>query len=105
MKKKLYRSEKYKMICGVCGGIAEFFNCDPTLIRLSAVILAMFKGAGILLYILAAIIIPSANMRGGEDFSDDDVNKMKDAKVDENQSSDSPRSDDEFNSYFKKGKK
>lgn len=55
--KRLYRSEKEKMLCGVCGGIAEYFNVDPTLIRLLWVVLA-FTGAGILAYFIAAVIIP-----------------------------------------------
>lgn len=55
--KKLYRSNRNKMICGVCGGIAEYFNIDPSIVRLIAAILA-FSGKGILIYFLAAIIIP-----------------------------------------------
>ena len=46
------------MLCGVCGGIAEYFNIDPTLVRLAWVILTCFGGAGIWAYIIAAIIIP-----------------------------------------------
>ena len=55
--KRLYRSKTEKMLAGVCGGIAEYFNIDPTLVRLAWAILACF-GAGILAYIIAAIIIP-----------------------------------------------
>ncbi len=58
--KKLYRSAVNKTICGVCGGIAEYFNVDPTLVRLAWVILTCFGGAGIWAYIIAAIIIPKA---------------------------------------------
>lgn len=57
MKKKLYRSNRDKMLCGVCGGIGEYFDIDPTIVRLIWVVLAC-SGAGILAYILAAIIIP-----------------------------------------------
>lgn len=46
------------MLCGVCGGIAEYFNIDPTLIRLLAVVFGLSGGSGILAYIIAAIIIP-----------------------------------------------
>ena len=56
--KKLYRKQEGKIICGVCGGIAEYFNIDPTLVRLAWVILTCFGGAGIWAYIIAAIIIP-----------------------------------------------
>lgn len=55
--KKLYRSRNNRMICGVCGGVAEYFNVDPTLIRLGLVLLAC-TGTGILAYFIAAIIIP-----------------------------------------------
>lgn len=57
-KKRLYRSKKERMICGVCGGIAEYFQIDPTIIRLVWVLLAMGAGSGVLVYFLAAIIIP-----------------------------------------------
>lgn len=56
--KKLYRSTNNKMLAGVCGGIAEYFNIDPTIVRLVWAGLTVFQGIGLLLYILAAIIIP-----------------------------------------------
>ncbi|MCI8292580.1 MAG: PspC domain-containing protein [Hespellia sp.] len=55
--KTLYRSRNNRMICGVCGGIGEYFNIDATLIRLLLVVLAC-TGSGILAYFIAAIIIP-----------------------------------------------
>ena len=58
--KKLYKSNRDKKICGVCGGIAEYLNADPTLIRLAFVIIAMAAGSGILAYFLAALIMPDA---------------------------------------------
>ena len=56
--KKLYRSDESKMLAGVCGGIAEYFGVDPTLIRLAWVVFSLLGGSGLLAYILAAIIIP-----------------------------------------------
>ena len=56
--KKLYRSDENKMLAGVCGGIAESFGVDPTLIRLAWVVFSLLGGSGLLAYILAAIIIP-----------------------------------------------
>ena len=47
------------MICGVCGGIGEYFGIDPTIIRLAWAIFCLMGGSGILAYILAAVIIPS----------------------------------------------
>ena len=56
--KRLYRSESSRMLCGVCAGIAEYFNLDPTLIRLAWALFCILGGSGVLAYILAAIIIP-----------------------------------------------
>ena len=58
MTKKLYRSRTNKMLAGVCGGLGDFFELDPTLIRLAAVVLVLAAGAGILAYIVAWIIVP-----------------------------------------------
>ena len=55
--KRLYKSREDKMVCGVCGGIAEYFDVDPTLVRLGAVLLGCSR-TGILVYIVAAVIIP-----------------------------------------------
>lgn len=57
MRKKLYRIEEGKMLCGVCGGIAEYFDIDPTLVRLGFVLFGC-TGSGILAYIAAAVIMP-----------------------------------------------
>ena len=56
--KRLYRSKKERIIAGVCGGIAEYFNVDPTLVRLAWVVLALGWGTGVLAYIIAWIIVP-----------------------------------------------
>ncbi|MBR5960845.1 MAG: PspC domain-containing protein [Clostridia bacterium] len=61
MMKKLCKSNKNRKICGVCGGIAEYLNADPTLIRLAFIIIAMAAGSGLLAYIVAALIMPEAN--------------------------------------------
>lgn len=58
MKKRLYRIEEGKMIAGVCGGIAEYFDLDPTVVRLGWVLFSAAAGGGILAYIIAALIIP-----------------------------------------------
>ncbi len=56
--KRLYRSRKERMVCGVCGGVAEYFNIDPTIVRLVFLLFVFWAGSGILAYILAAIIMP-----------------------------------------------
>lgn len=60
-RKRLYRSATDKKLCGVCGGLGEYFDLDPTLIRLVVVLLTIFGfSTGIWIYILAAIIIPDS---------------------------------------------
>ncbi|SHI04284.1 MULTISPECIES: PspC domain-containing protein [Clostridium] len=59
MNKKLYLSETDKKLSGVCGGIAEYFDIDSTLIRLGWVLFVCLAGTGILAYIICAIIIPN----------------------------------------------
>ena len=58
MEKKLYKSNTDKKIDGVCAGIGEYFDIDPTLIRLAWVLGTLFVGAGIIAYIIASVIIP-----------------------------------------------
>lgn len=58
MEKKLYKSNQNKMIDGVCGGIAEYFGIDPTVVRLIWALFSLMGGCGILAYIIAAVIIP-----------------------------------------------
>lgn len=59
--KKLTKSSSNKMICGVCAGIANYFNIDPTIVRLIWALLILCAGTGILAYIIGAIVIPSEN--------------------------------------------
>lgn len=57
--KRLYRSKNYRMLCGVCAGVAEYFHIDPTLIRLGYVLFTCASfGAGVLGYFIAAVVIP-----------------------------------------------
>lgn len=61
MGKKLYRSQTDKKIAGVCGGVAEYFGIDSTLVRLGWVLFTFAGGSGILAYIIAWIIMPDGN--------------------------------------------
>lgn len=56
--KRLYRSEDNKVIAGVCGGIGEYLDIDPTLIRLLWIVAIFFGGFGLLFYFIAWIIMP-----------------------------------------------
>ncbi len=58
MEKKLYKSRDNKKLDGVCAGIGEYFDIDPTLVRLAWVFITLFAGAGLLAYIIAALVIP-----------------------------------------------
>ncbi|MCI8970701.1 MAG: PspC domain-containing protein [Oscillibacter sp.] len=58
MEKRLYKINRGKMVDGVCGGIAEYFGLDPSLVRLAWIIFSAMGGSGIPAYILAAVIIP-----------------------------------------------
>ena len=57
--KRLYKSNTDKKIAGVCGGIAEYFNIDSTLVRIGWIFLICAFGTGVIAYILCAIIMPS----------------------------------------------
>ena len=59
MNKKLYKVTEGKIIAGVCGGIAEYLNVDPTVVRVIWAIVSAFGGMGILAYIACALIMPT----------------------------------------------
>lgn len=58
MEKKLYRSKTDKKVAGVCGGLAKYLNMDPTIIRLIWAIVVVCGGAGLLAYLICALVIP-----------------------------------------------
>ncbi|MEE1093640.1 MAG: PspC domain-containing protein [Bacteroidales bacterium] len=58
--KKLYRSNTDRKLCGVCGGFAEYFDLDPTIIRLIFIFLTLFGGGGVLIYLICALVIPKS---------------------------------------------
>ncbi len=111
-KKKLYKSRKNKMIGGVCGGLAEYLNMDPTIVRIIAGILCLVKGLGILVYLIMCIVMPYND----EDFSDDDTENLKSANIDPDEEKKSSKksnpekdsklhSDEDFDSFFKNNDK
>jgi phage shock protein C len=59
--RKLYRSQTQRMVAGVCGGLAEYFNIDATVMRVLFLILAVFGGSGIVLYLVMWIFVPDAS--------------------------------------------
>ncbi len=60
--KRLYRSRTNVMIGGVCAGLADYFNMDPTIMRLIFVLLALLAGHGILLYLIMWLVVPPQPM-------------------------------------------
>lgn len=60
-RKRLYKSRNNKMICGVCAGIADYFNIDPSIVRVLWAGLALAAGTGVLAYIACAIILPEGD--------------------------------------------
>jgi phage shock protein C len=56
--RKLYRSKTNRQLAGVCGGLAEYFNLDVTLIRVLFVLLAVLGGSGLVIYVALRIIVP-----------------------------------------------
>ncbi|MBQ9860461.1 MAG: PspC domain-containing protein [Clostridia bacterium] len=58
MQKKLYKSKTDKKVCGVCGGVAEYFNIDSTIVRFILVLAVLCAGCGVLAYIAAALVMP-----------------------------------------------
>ena len=65
MAKRLYKSRNDIMIAGVCGGIGEYFDIDPTLIRILWVTLLFMAGGGLVAYLIAWIVIPNASQLTG----------------------------------------
>lgn len=60
-RKRLYKSRNNKMICSVCAGIADYFNIDPSIVRVLWAVLALAAGTGVLAYIACAIILPEGD--------------------------------------------
>ena len=59
--KRIYKITEGKKLCGVCGGIAEYFDIDPTLVRVGWALFTLFAGFGLLASIICAIIFPDKN--------------------------------------------
>jgi phage shock protein C len=57
--RKLYRSRTNRKLAGVCGGLAQYFNLDATLIRVLFVVLAVLGGSGLVIYLAMWIIVPN----------------------------------------------
>jgi phage shock protein C len=63
MEKKLYRSDDNRVLAGICGGLGEYFNIDPAIIRILWVAFTFAGGAGVIGYIIALFIVPKGPVR------------------------------------------
>lgn len=99
-KKKLYKSQN-KIFAGVCGGLAEYLNMDPIIVRLIVVALAVFfAGFPVLVfYIIAAFIVPSVPLDDDENLKSANINEDSEVKI---KNTSSKSDDEEFNSHFEK---
>ncbi len=66
MQRRLYRSRSDRMIWGVCGGLAEYFDWDPTIVRIIAILLIFAEGLGLLAYVIMAIVVPQEGSKSTE---------------------------------------
>lgn len=98
MNRKLYRSRKDKMLGGVAGGLAEYFDIDPTLVRIAFVIILFLGGSGILAYLILWIVVPEEpyvfNMPG----SGTDQSQTGEQKTDEQKTGEGTQ-EDAFKAY------
>ena len=58
MNKRIYKNREKKMLCGVCAGLAEYFDIDPTLVRVLWAVISLGYGIGLLAYIICALVFP-----------------------------------------------
>ena len=79
MEKRLYRSRTDRLICGVCGGLAKYFDIDPVVVRIITILLAFPFGVGIPAYIILAIVVPLESSQASEprDVIKENVAEMK----------------------------
>ena len=81
MPQKIYRSKSQRMLAGVCGGFAEYFNIDVTLVRILWVITVLLYGVGVPAYIICCFVIPDNPMQTGKTVVGTDGEEMSTAEV------------------------
>jgi phage shock protein C len=82
-KERLYRSRKEKIIGGVCGGLAEYFDVDPVIIRVIFVLLGLFKGVGLIVYFIMLIIVPFPPLSKDKFTATDETSRKNEPEVEE----------------------
>lgn len=82
MNQRIYKSSRDKVLAGVCGGVAEYFNIDPVIVRLIWVLATLVYGAGLFIYIIAAIIMPQdTSERGVSTYKEEHYDSEKGKKM------------------------
>lgn len=100
MEKRIFKSTRNKVLTGTCGGIGEYFNVDPTVIRLVFCIAFFVWGTGLMVHIVAALIIPNAPVDNFDDF--EQANRDYEEKPKRRNKVARNKDDDDFDSYFEK---
>lgn len=79
MERRLYRSRSDRMLWGVCGGLAKYFDMDPTIVRVIAVLLVFANGLGIIAYVIMAIVVPleGSKVTTPREVVEENVEEMK----------------------------
>jgi phage shock protein PspC (stress-responsive transcriptional regulator) len=76
--KRIYRSERDKIIAGVCGGLGEYLGIDSVVIRITFVLITLFGGSGVLLYLIAWIVMPTKfDLENNKDYVKENVQELK----------------------------
>lgn len=91
MERRLYRSQTDRMIWGVCGGLAKYFDIDPTIVRVIMVLLIFANGLGFLAYIILAIVVPVEGpkpdtLESGRREDSEDIKTIPEEPVNDQQS-------------------
>ena len=79
--KRIYKSETDKRIWGVCGGLAQYFQVDPTLIRLLFIVLTLIGGPGVIIYIILGLVMPNAPRAYNYEYDEYDKPKRKNEDI------------------------
>ena len=107
MSKKLYRSRDDRMIAGVCGGIADYFNVDSSLVRLAVLFIFLFQGIGLIAYIIAWLVMSEEPARNeyrmpDEHYIEDQRKQQKENQQRENNADRAQTADENSNQSSKK---
>jgi phage shock protein PspC (stress-responsive transcriptional regulator) len=106
MSKKLYRSRNDRMIAGVCGGLADYFDVDSSLIRLAVLFIFLFQGVGLIAYIIAWLVMSEEPVKNEYKMPDDYyIENTKEEKQEDFTSTSEQESEEEYYQKYQKNNK